>query len=223
MDRTVRVTGKAKISVKPDLVRLIITQSRTETEYEDAIRESSIQKKELTDVLQSLGFDRSDLKTEYFNVEAVEESYQTEDKAWKNRLVGYRFVHRMKLEFPVASDKLGQVLFVIAHLAGEPEVSIRYTVSDPEGPKNELLKKAVEDSKVKAEVLSKAAGVSLGAIMSIDYSWDEINLVSRPSDGLMLRKVSSPLAAGSNSIDMDIEADDIDVTDTVTVVWAIRP
>lgn len=77
------------------------------------------------------------------------------------------------------------------------------------------------DAREKAEVLSAAAGVQLGEIQLIDYSWGEVELVSRAYEPMMLR--SAKLGSVSEeSYEMDIEADDIDIEDTVTVVWTIR-
>ena len=55
----------------------------------------------------------------------------------------------MKLEFALDNEKLGQVLYAIAHCNTKPEFSIEYTVSDPETAKDELLKNAISDSKHK--------------------------------------------------------------------------
>lgn len=46
--------------------------------------------------------------------------------------------------------------------------------------KNELLAATVKDSQAKASVLTEEAGVNLGKIITIDYSWGEIDFVSRP-------------------------------------------
>lgn len=59
----------------------------------------------------------------------------------------------------------------LAHCAVSPEFSIEYTVSNPEAAKNKLLGEAVKDSMSKAGVLAAAAGVTLGDIVNIDYSW----------------------------------------------------
>ncbi len=101
-----------------------------------------------------------------------------------------------------------------------PEISIEYTVSDPEKYKDELLKNAIEDSKHKAKVLAHAANIELCDIVSIDYSWGEINFVSEPIQNFAF--ASAEKTMGSPGYDIDIEADDIDVTDTVTVVWKIK-
>lgn len=82
--------------------------------------------------------------------------------------------------------------------------------------KNSLLEKAVEDSKNKAEILSKAAGVSLGKIKNINYSWGELEIYSRPIQDFELMKSDTV-----ESYDMDIEADDIDLEDSVTIEWEI--
>lgn len=222
MERTIRVTGKGRISVTPDTIRLLITQSSVEPTYEGAVRESAERKNELNTALSRLDFKKEDLKTLNFDVNTEYESYQTKDKSWKRRLVGYKYTHRMKLEFPKDNERLGKLLGIVSKITGEPEFSLQYTVAEPEAAKNELLAKAVEDSKAKAYVLTKAAGVELGDILTIDYSWGEVDFITRPTGDLMLRECCDDYACEDESIDIDIEADDIDVTDTVTVVWAIK-
>ena len=71
----------------------------------------------------------------------------------------------------------------------------------------------------KAQVLTEAAGVKLGDIVSIDYSWGEIEFVSES----VTRNLAMPIMCDDSEgcYDIDIEPDDIDVSDTVTVVWEI--
>ena len=82
---------------------------------------------------------------------------------------------------------------------------------------NNLIKKAVADSRKKAEILAEAAGVRLGPIASINYSWSSLELVSNRMSmdavPLMAAKTAAPA--------MNIEPEDIDVSDTVTVIWSI--
>lgn len=127
----------------------------------------------------------------------------------------------MKIEFPTDNKRLGRILYKLGHSLVRPEFRIEYTVAEPEKCKNELLANAVTDAKVKAEVLSKAAGVNLGEIRTIDYSWGEIDFVSRPIDNLMLEECCMRSCEPEAAYDIDINPDDIDVTDHVTVVWAI--
>ena len=155
------------------------------------------------------------METEY-------ESYK--DKGtYKQRFVGYKFRHMMKVEFPSDNDRLGKVLYALANCPVKPEFRLSYTVSDPEAAKNELLGKAVTDAKEKASVLTQAAGVTLKDIQSIDYSWGEIDFEYRPMNRMLMADecLASPMVAEGASYDMDIEPDDIEVSDTVTVLWEI--
>ena len=127
----------------------------------------------------------------------------------------------MKIEFPADNQRLGKMLYALAHCPVSPEFSIEYTVADPEASKNELLGNAVKDSMKKASVLADASDVKLGEIINIDYSWGEIDFVSKPLQEMSLR-CCEPDESYSSSYDMDIEPDDIDITDTVTVVWALN-
>ena len=99
MERTIRVTGKGKVSVRPDVIRLLIKLADVRESYEDALKQSTLQVEMLKDLFEKFGFARSNLKTLSFNVEAEYESYQDKNKDWKKRFEGYGFVHRVKIEF----------------------------------------------------------------------------------------------------------------------------
>ena len=220
--RTIRVTGKGQIKVKPDTTRITISLEGTWPEYGETLRHSSQDTERLKDVLSAFGFDRSDLKTLNFNVETEYESYQDRG-TYKQRFIGYRFTHMMKVEFPSDNDRLGKVLYALANCPLKPEFRLSYTVSDPEAAKNDLLGKAVTDAKEKASVLTQAAGVTLKDIQSIDYSWGEIDFEYRPMNRMLMADeyLARPMLGKSAGYDMDIEPDDIEVSDTVTVLWEI--
>lgn len=221
MERLIKVTGRGKLTLKPDTVRLRIDLIDQDREYDQAIRSSTQHSQELREAFAAFGFERADLKTLSFHVDTEYESYQDrEDNSWKQRLTGYKAYHMLKIEFSTEKEILGRVLSMLAGLSGKPEFHVEYTVKDAEGARNELLKKAVADSRQKAEVLAEAAGVALGDIATIDYSWGEVEFVSRP-----MNKMSRTLmaeAAMEDSMDFDVVPDDIKVEDTVTVVWSLK-
>lgn len=219
--RTIRVTGKGQIKAKPDMTRITLSLEGIYPEYGETLRRSSEDTERLKDLLAGFGFKRSDLKTLNFSVDTEYESYK--DKGtYKQRFIGYKFHHLMKVEFDSDNDRLGQVLYALANCPVKPEFRLSYTVKDPEAAKNELLGKAVTDAKEKASVLTQAAGVSLKDIQSIDYSWGQINFEVQPMNRmLMVEECCAPVMDGAGSYDMDIEPDDIEVSDTVTVLWEI--
>lgn len=222
MERTIKVTGKGKLLVKPDQIHLFMNLHDTKRTYEEILEQSSKQAEQLKECFVNLGFGQKDLKTTFFRVDAKYENYK-HDGAWKQRMIGYEFRQELKLEFDLDNELLGKVLYALAHCSVSPVFRIDYTVKDIEAVKNELLAKAIQDSKTKAEVLTMAAGVILGEIQKIDYSWDEMEVRCSPAAGMLAAKGSVTLMEGAEeSYDMNIEPDDIDVADTVTVIWEIK-
>lgn len=215
--RTIRVTGKGQIRVHPDMTRIVITLDGMDERYGETIRRSSEDTEEMKELLVPFGFQPSDLKTLSFGVDTEYESYKVKDE-YKRRFVGYKYTHVLKLEFESDNRRLGKILYALANCRLHPEFRLSYTVKDPEAVKNELLGKAVKDAAAKAGVLSGAAGVKLGDIQSVDYSWGEISFECRPMSKALL---AEPCVDECACYDMDIEPDDIDAEDTVTVVWEI--
>ena len=222
-NRPIRVTGKGALKVHPDTTRLTLTVHGTCPEYQEAMAKSAEDTEALKGALASLGFAPSDLKTLSFGIDSEYEGYQDEHGVWRNRFVGYRYDHSMKLEFLSDAERLGRVLTALSAASARPVVvHLSYTVKDPEAVKNELLGKAVADAKAKAAVLTASAGVSLGELLSIDYSWGEISFEARPMrNALTLDACAEGGTPRAKALAPDLEPDDIDLTDTVTVVWQI--
>ncbi len=60
----------------------------------------------------------------------------------------------------------------------------------------------------------------LQEVVKIDYSWESIDIVSRPMNGL-LRGVCEP-EAQTAAYNLSVEPDDISISDKVTVIWRIE-
>ena len=218
MERTIRVTGKGTLKVKPDLTRIIMDLDGTYEDYEETLKASTQDTECLKNEMEQLGFARTDLKTKSFDIDTKYESFKDQNGDYRKKFVGYEYKHTLKLEFSSDNALLGKVLYSLANGAIRPEFRISYTVKDPESAKNELLALAVSDAQKKAEILSKAAGVSLFELQTIDYSWGEIEFATAPIGQL----AESCCLEDSSSYDVDIEPDDIDASDTVTMVWSIK-
>ena len=216
--RTLRVTGKGNLKIHPDLTRITITVTGKNKDYAETLKNSSETTEKLKTLFAQFGFKHSDLKTLRFDVDVEYEDYR-ENNEYKRRFAGYRYNHTTKIEFDSDNGLLGKLLYALANSNLNPEFNISYTVKDQEASKNELLSKAVKDAKEKAEVLAKASGVALKEIQSLDYSKGEISMEFSPV------RLEAPRMAKMNtagSFDIDVEPDDISVSDTVTLIWEIE-
>ena len=216
MNRIIRITGTGNIKVKPDMTRVTMTLSDIDKRYEKALADSSQNSESLRKIVSDLGFTASDLKTVSFDVNVENTNYRDRNDNWRERFAGYRVNLCLKIEFESDNTLLGKLLGAVAGCNAKPQLNISYFVKDAEGAKNLLLGNAIKDAKQKAAVLAEASGVVLKEIQSIDYSWGELHFESRPE---MMRMACEETYG---DLRMDIEPDDIDATDNVTVVWAIE-
>ena len=217
MQRTIRVKGKGKISVKPDMIRLDITANEVCKEYDEVIEKSTLCIKKIKETVERAGLNGKELKTVKFDVDSKYESYRDKNGNYKSRLVGFQYTQKFYIQFSNDNLQLGKILYELSHCDVNVEFGIKHTVKDITAVKNELLSKAVQDSKTKAEILAKSSGVTLGDIINIDYSWGEIEIYSEPIQNYCLAESTI-----NEPYNIDIEADDIDVKDTVTIVWEIK-
>ena len=214
--KTIRVTGRGLIRLRPDTTCVTVTLERVEPAYADTLRRSAEDSGKVSEALAPIGFAQEDVKTLNFNVQTEYEGYQ-EDGVYRQRIVGYRCRHELKLEFASDNERLGRVLAALVKAELTPEIRISYTVKDREAAKNALLAAAVADAKAKAEALTEAAGVRLSGIRHIHYSMSENEFAVQPVlYAGMARK------AAADSFAPNIVPEDIEAADTVTVVWEIE-
>lgn len=216
MQRTITVKGTGTAKAAPDQVRIILNLEATDPAYEGAMRIAEKQIETLKETLATVGFDRKSLKTMCFDVSADYEREKDNNGNYKRVFNGYTCSHRLKLEFDFDIQHLGKTLSAIAFCLAEPDLSIGFTIKEPNGIRAELLRNAAENAREKAEILCSAAQVKLGELLTIDYHWGELELISNTDYRIADRCMA--IAAGH---EIDIEPEDISLSDTVTFVWEI--
>ena len=174
--------------------------------------------KDLKAVIAKAGIDSELLKTRNLDVKPKYDTWYDDKDHMHKKFIGYEYTHRSQIKIDNDNKVLGKLLYKVSTSPLDVEFDISYTVKDIEKAKNDLLREAVKDAKMKAEVLSDVAGVKLKEIKSIDYSWDELEIYSHP---LRLEACEYRSAEPSDSLDIDINAEDIEISDTVSVVWEI--
>jgi len=215
-NRVITVKGVGQVSTPPDLLVIEMNVEVIEPDYEAATRRAAEALDTLRAAVVSAGHDGKRLKTTSFSVNTKYESYKDKNGNYQSKFLGYCCAHGLRLEFDLDMKKLGATLGAIAACDAKPKFSIRFSVKDASAVSAELLESAIEDAKWKAGILAGSAGVSLGEILRVDHNWSEIHLYSDTD-----MRVDNMLCMKAPSIDMDIEPEDINLTDTVTVIWAI--
>ena len=131
--RVLRVTGKGQLKVKPDVTRITITLNGIKKDYAKTLELSAKDTQILKTVLKSFGFESEDVKTLRFDVNSEYERYRERDE-WKQRFVGYKYEHVLKIEFDSDNDRLGTIVYALANNdsimpefdAGAPGMTVEY-------------------------------------------------------------------------------------------------
>lgn len=214
MSRTITVKGTGNMSVRPDYVILSMSLEAKDKKYEKAMDIAATQLDKLNESLSSIGFKRESAKTTNFNVVTDYDSVRDEQGNYKRVFNGFVCRHQLKLSFDLDMKLLSKALGAVATSLAEPELSIAFTVKNPNEVNEELLRETILNAKKKAEILCDGSNVKLGKLLTIDYNWGELNIVSNTTYEIAESSMYSK--------SIEIEPDDIDVSDTATFVWEIE-
>lgn len=215
-ERVIRVKGQGSVSMPPDCIEICIKLSETYITYEQSIEAASDSLEEIRQGLKPLGFEKKDIKTSKFNIDSKYDSKRNKDGNYERYFVGYEYTNELNIEFDNDNIKLGKVLYAVSKCSSAPEFSIKYKMKDYSEMKELLLERSLADAKKKALIISKAAGVALGGIINIDYSWSDINIYHE--DNVLYESMD---CCESSIEAINLQAEDLSTSDTVTVIWEI--
>jgi uncharacterized protein YggE len=216
--KTIRVTGKANMKVAPEQTKVRLTIRGFAMEYGDALAKSVEDTKIIKDAIESCGIDRASLKTENFYTSEKTKSVKDQYGNTSYRHIGYDVTHYLNFTFDNNNEILGKVLYVLSKLSINPRIDVSYVIKDSEVYKTELIALAVEDAKRKALAMTNAAQVTLGDIVSMDYSYETFYWESRQ----YVHMDCDVMCKADAAFDVDMTPEDANIADTVTIVWEIK-
>ena len=158
----ISVTGEASISVPPDLAQLdagVASDGKTAREASEA--NNAAMAKVLV-ALKTAGIEDKDVQTSRLSLQPQ----YAPNRSGPSPIVGYRASNRVTVKL----HDVGKVANVIDALvgAGANDIgNVNFTVSKASDLLDQAREKALADARRKAEIYAKAAGVALGAPLSI--------------------------------------------------------
>jgi hypothetical protein len=209
---TVRGIGRA--SIPPDRTVVTFNTSAIDRDYAESADELNRRVAGLRQRLEKAGIPGKDLKTTTFTITPEHEYRGTGDNR-HTVFVGWRARHALRLELPVDRDLLNRAFSAITVEDFEASLSVGFEVSDPESMRTMILEDATRNACRNAEAIAKAAGCKLGRAVKIDYSWSEIRYHG------MAYELTDAVASASRAAP-DIEPDDIEGSDSVTIVFDLE-
>lgn len=160
--RQLTVNASGSIYVAPDQATVQLGVSTQASTAADALKQNSADTAAVIDAIKKLGVDAKDISTSNFNV------YPTYDTSG-TRINGYQVNNAVTVlirDISASGTLLDQVV-----TAGANNISgLSFGIADASKYQADARQKAIEEARAKAEAMAKAAGVTLGDVVSINES-----------------------------------------------------
>jgi uncharacterized protein len=202
----ISVSGEAHVSVPPDLAEIdagVTSEAKTAREASDANNAAMAR---VLLALKGAGIAEREFQTARLSLQP---QYANQSRPGPNVVVGYRASNRVSIRV----RDVGKVAGVIDALvgAGANEIGgINFTVSEASKLLDDARTEAIADARRKAEIYAKAAGVTLGAPLSISEGGG--GLAQMPFRRMAVGMAAAPVAQGEETLQV-----------SVSVSWAIKP
>jgi uncharacterized protein len=192
--------------VPPDLAEIdagVTSEAKTAREASDANNAAMAR---VLLALKGAGIAEREFQTARLSLQP---QYANQSRPGPNVVVGYRASNRVSIRV----RDVGKVAGVIDALvgAGANEIGgINFTVSEASKLLDDARTEAIADARRKAEIYAKAAGVTLGAPLSISEGGG--GLAQMPFRRMAVGMAAAPVAQGEETLQV-----------SVSVSWAIKP
>ena len=202
----ISVTGEATLSVPPDLAQVdggVTSEAKTAREASEA-NNAAMGKVLLA--LKGVGIDEKDYQTSRLSLQPQNSSSKP---GAPSTIVGYRASNRVTIRLRDIA-KVANVIDTLVGAGANDIGGINFTVSQASKLLDEAREQAIADARRKAEIYARAAGVTLGAPLSITEG-------GAPGP-ILYRRVAAPMAVSGAAVAQGEETLQV----TVSVSWAIK-
>lgn len=164
-----QVTGTGRLESPPDLTVLNIELNAIRLEFTDVVAALESNYEELTKHLEAQGFSKENIKTSDY---AIQQNWiYRRNIPYDSGFVGY---HTLVVEFANTKENLAKTIRAFSKSPVKARLNIAFALSDSlrESIRNELIKRAIQDARQKAMLITDASGEKLGKIVKISYGRD---------------------------------------------------
>jgi uncharacterized protein YggE len=156
--------------------------------------------------LEKMGVPQKNIQTANFSVSP---QYSNGANNEAPRLAGYQVSNEVSVRLEDVG-RLGTALDALVSSGANQMNGINFSIQDSAPALEKARADAIADARVRAETYAKAAGVTLGPVLSISEGGGEVHPL-RVAAPMMFASKSVPVAAGEQSVTADI-----------AVVWEIH-
>ena len=203
---TVTASGAGTTQAVPDTAEMSFGVTTLSANAKLALDEAAKSAAQIAGALKKQGIADEDIQTQDVSVYP-----QTVDQDGKQVITGYQASLSVRVKVRDIA-KLGEVISA-ANAAGANDISgPTFTIDDPAPARAKAIDEAVADARKSAEAMAKAAGKSVGEVLSMSSS--DVGMVPGPMFS------TSDMAGAAKSV--PIEPGQLDITANVVVVFELK-
>jgi uncharacterized protein len=202
----ISVTGEANVSVAPDLAQVeggVTSEGKTAREASET-NNAAMGKVLLA--LKGAGIDEKDYQTSRLSLQPQ----YAPNRSGPSPIVGYRASNRVTVRIHDVT-KVANVIDTLVGAGANDIGNVNFEVSQASSLLDDAREKAVADARRKAEIYAKAAGVTLGAPLSISEGGAPQPMFRAKMAMPMAAAAPTPIAQGEETLSV-----------SVNVTWAIK-
>lgn len=212
----IHVEGEALEYVSPDQVILNIEFKKKGESYNAVLTEGIESVKTFIEqILIPNSIDKEELKTRSFTIE--------EDKKYNNKLkkyekVGFLFNQEAVLRFDYDKILLAAIMISLSNLKNPPLCYVEFGLKDKKEVQKNILSKAYEDAKIKAEAIAIASKKKLKDCIKTEFlKKSNSEFISNFSieEGI----ITSPLEVQTKNIVNTLIPEDIKLSEKLYCLW----
>ena len=202
----ISVTGEAQVSAPPDLAQLdagVASDGKTAREAAEA---NNAAMSKVLAALKGAGLEDKDYQTSRLSLQPQ----YAPNRPGPSPIVGYRASNRVSIKLHDVA-KVASVIDTLVTAGANDVGNINFTVTQASKLLDDAREKAIADARRKAEIYAKAAGVTLGAPLSISEDGAPAPVFRGKMMAAAPMATSTPIAQGEETLSV-----------TVAVTWAIK-
>jgi uncharacterized protein len=202
----ISVTGEAQVSAPPDLAQLdagVASDGKTAREAAEA---NNAAMSKVLAALKGAGLEDKDYQTSRLSLQPQ----YAPNRPGPSPIVGYRASNRVSIKLHDVA-KVASVIDTLVTAGANDVGNINFTVTQASKLLDDAREKAIADARRKAEIYAKAAGVTLGAPLSISEEGAPAPVFRAKMMRAAPMETSTPIAQGEETLSV-----------TVAVTWAIK-
>jgi uncharacterized protein YggE len=202
----ISVTGEAQVSAPPDLAQLdagVASDGKTAREAAEA---NNAAMSKVLAALKGAGLEDKDYQTSRLSLQPQ----YAPNRPGPSPIVGYRASNRVAIKLHDVA-KVASVIDTLVTAGANDVGNINFTVTQASKLLDDARQRAIADARRKAEIYAKAAGVTLGAPLSISEEGAPAPVFRAKMTRAAPMETSTPIAQGEETLSV-----------TVAVTWAIK-